>query len=207
MESNIAQKMTKRPLANVLQALLKLTHLTPKERVVYCPSPISSLATVGNTNFWHMTVIEPISAQRCSFRRTLYTTQTAHSSTNSTAQISSLEADFRALSEQLEQQYRDILAGTDSIVLSSSQEDLRRAVQEHSRKERRSGRRISPARPLEIASEVNSSSCGVAEKCKMAPGVSRAKTNNSCAVCRELDALADATSCLGVGSMAQGLAW
>jgi hypothetical protein len=207
MESNIAGKIRERPSSSVLQALKRLTHLAAKESAVYCPSPISSLGTVGSTTFWHMTVVEPVSAQRCSFRRTLYTTKSAHDRTDSAAQVARLEAEFIELTQQLEQQYGHILESDGSIVLSTIQEDLRHAIQEHLRKERRSGQKISPAQPLEIASEVNSTDCGIAEKCELMPWSLRTWTDRNPAVCRELDALTDATSCLGVGTMAQGLAW
>ena len=206
IENAGARKLHVGPRPSLLTALRKLSKTTSKESAVYFPSSVSSLTAIGNTSLWYMTVVEPMAANKCSIRRTLYTTRPDLPSSRISKRVSELGKGFKGLVSQLETQYREICELDSPAILTSSQEQLRKAIQFHVRNERAMGRKISPALPLEIAGEVNSSKCGIAEKRKaIAPLIGSALTY--LLVCRELDGLADATSCLKPGSMSQSLSW
>lgn len=141
-----------------------MSQAIPMQSTVYFPSPVSSLASIGGTSLWHMTVVEPISATRCSIRRTLYTTKPDVQGSNHESQVTELEAEFYAMVKQLETQFQEIVETKETIALSPSQEELQQLIQTHLRKEREAGRKVTPALPLQISSEVNGSNCGIAER-------------------------------------------
>lgn len=180
---------------------------SPKHTAVYFPSAVSALTAIGGTNLWHMTVAEPISATRCSIRRTLYTTGTKATDRHSQSQVAELENEFYDMVKQLEAQFKDISSGRLTLPMGPTQDELSISIQNHMRKERETGKKIFPARPLEISSEIDGANCGVAERCEFSRRAKGFKPNVS-TVCRELEGLAGAgMACLKPGSGAQGLAW
>jgi hypothetical protein len=124
-------------------------------------------------------------------------------------QVLGLERVFYGLVKQLKDQFEEIRKSEESVQLSKAQEDLRNLIESHLKKEREAGQKIRPALPLQILTEVNSSNCGIAEKRVWYPssgaGIS---ANISGLVCRELEALSEATvSCVRPGTSSQSLAW
>jgi dsDNA-binding SOS-regulon protein len=108
-----------------------------------------------------MTVVEPLSATRCSIRRTLYTTKPEAKVSD---QMADLEKEFYSMVRQLEDQFKQIRTDEKGVMLSPAHDELQMLIQTHLRKEREAGRKIKPALPLQISREVNGSDCGIAEK-------------------------------------------
>lgn len=152
-----------------MRNLKRFSHVIPRQSAVYFPSSVSSVTAVGSTSLWYMTVVEPITASRCSIRRTLYTTRPEVPFAKITNRVALLEAEFNELVKRLESRYQDIIKAETPVVLSPSQNALRDAIKNHVKNERAMGRKISPALPLEIAGRVNSTKCDIAEKCESCP--------------------------------------
>jgi hypothetical protein len=150
----------------MMRGFKKLAKTAQKESKIYFPSPVSALTSVGGIPLWHMTVVEPISATRSSIRQTLYTARPDMQVSGIEQVISKLDTEFNATVKRLEAQFQDIVAAKETIALSPSQEELRLLIHNHVQKEREAGKKITPALPLQISSEVNSSSCGIAERCE-----------------------------------------
>lgn len=151
---------------SLLERIKKLTGTASKESTIYFPSSVSALTSVGGLPLWHMTVVEPISATRSSIRRTLYATKPNTQIPSVDTITSELETEFNNMVKKLETQFHEISSGTESLSLSTSQEELREQIHSHVKKEREAGKRITPALPLQISSEVNGSNCGIAERRK-----------------------------------------
>jgi hypothetical protein len=144
----------------------RMSWAVPGESKLYFPSSVSALTSIAGLPLWHMTVVEPISATRSSIRRTLYSSQTNVQLPGIEETIAKLKDEFTLTVKRLETEFQSIGIADECIALSPSQEELRVLIQGHVRKEREAGKKITPALPLQIASEVNSSDCGIAEKCE-----------------------------------------
>ena len=112
-----------------------------------------------------MTVVEPISATRCSIRCTLYTTKTTTKQVVNNTLVECIHAGFESEAEALEQKYSLITeTGAGEPVMTRTQQDILKQLEEHMKLERKAGTEILPAAQHELG---KSGSYGVAERCKI----------------------------------------
>ncbi|QDS72416.1 hypothetical protein FKW77_009061 [Venturia effusa] len=137
------------------------------------PSSISALRAIPGTDLWFMTVVEPLSATRSSIRRTLYTSQPASKKATDQKLIDDVRDDFEADLQSLNHKQTQLTtlltstAGDD--IMTPFQLRLLDQIEAHLKQERKAGTQIFPAAQTVPDKDGNSSTGGVAERCKLFP--------------------------------------
>ena len=148
-----------------------------KQQATCQPSSISALRSIPGTNLWFMTVVEPLSATRSSLRRTLYSTQAASIPFADQKLIDDVHNDFKSDLRALNQRFSDLTTSGDAASTSNSmtpaQTRLLQQIEAHLKQERKAGTQIFPAAQPVPDKDGNSSTSGVAERCKFFLSTSR----------------------------------
>jgi len=127
-------------------------------------SLISAVRSFSNNSYWSMTVVEPISATRCSIRCTLYTTKTNTKQAVNNTLVEGIHARFESTAKRLEKNHSLIMKlEVGGAGMTKTQQHILKQLEEHIKLERKAGAEILPAAQHGSG---KSSSSGVAERCK-----------------------------------------